>query len=111
MINLDRFPNGARKALTMSYDDGKYYDRQLIEIFNKYGIKGTFHINAGYLNDKKKDRIQAKLETQMINTGGQLLRKGLGDLVMDAVGHDQAAGHVGQVIQDVDAEAAHQTGA
>ncbi len=57
MINLDRFPNGARKALTMSYDDGKYYDRQLVEIFNKYGIKGTFHINAGYLNDKKKDRI------------------------------------------------------
>ena len=26
---------------------------------------------------KKKDRIKAKLETQMISTGGQLLRKGL----------------------------------
>ena len=57
MINFDRFPGGTRKILTMSYDDGKYYDRQLVEIFNKYGIRGTFHINAGYLNDKSKDRI------------------------------------------------------
>ena len=31
----------------MSYDDGKLEDRQLISIFNKHGIKGTFHINSG----------------------------------------------------------------
>ncbi len=41
------FPGGKFKVLTMSYDDGKLEDRQLIEIFNKYGIKGTFHINSG----------------------------------------------------------------
>lgn len=57
MINFDRFPNGTRKVLTMSYDDGKYYDRKLVGIFNKYGIRGTFHINAGYLNNEKLDRI------------------------------------------------------
>lgn len=50
MINFDRFPNNKRKALTMSYDDGKIYDRQLVKIFDKYGIKSTFHINAGYLH-------------------------------------------------------------
>lgn len=49
MINFDRFPNKARKALTMSYDDGKTYDRRLVEIFNKYKIRGTFHVNGGYL--------------------------------------------------------------
>lgn len=41
------FPEGKFKVLTMSYDDGTNSDRRLIEIFNKYGIKGTFHLNAG----------------------------------------------------------------
>lgn len=57
MIALDRFPGGARKALTMSYDDGKTPDRRLVDIFNRYGIKATFHINAGYLDNDRLDRI------------------------------------------------------
>jgi len=60
MINFDRFPNAKRKVLTMSYDDGKIYDRKLIEIFNKYGIRGTFHINAGYLGRTEKERVDEK---------------------------------------------------
>ena len=43
------FPQGKHKVLTMSYDDGKIFDRKLIEIFNKYGIKGTFHLNTGIM--------------------------------------------------------------
>ena len=50
MVSLDRFPGGKTKALTMSYDDGREYDRRLVEIFNKYGIKGTFHLNSGFFN-------------------------------------------------------------
>lgn len=41
------FPEGKYKTLTMSYDDGREEDRRLIEIFNRYGIKGTFHLNSG----------------------------------------------------------------
>lgn len=41
------FPGGRFKALTMSYDDGRLEDKRLVEIFNKYGIKGTFNLNAG----------------------------------------------------------------
>ena len=41
------FPGGKHKALTMSYDDGKQEDRRLVEIFNQYGIKGTFNVNSG----------------------------------------------------------------
>ncbi len=41
------FKNGKNKALTMSYDDGIFQDKRLIEIFNKHGIKGSFHINGG----------------------------------------------------------------
>ena len=39
--------DGLSKVLTMSYDDGNFAgDKRLIEIFNKYGIKGTFHLNG-----------------------------------------------------------------
>ena len=43
------FPEGKAKALTMSYDDGKLQDERLVEIFNKYGIKGTFNLNYGLM--------------------------------------------------------------
>jgi len=46
MISFDIFGNGKKKAVTMSFDDGHVQDIKLIEIFNKYGIKGTFHLNS-----------------------------------------------------------------
>jgi peptidoglycan/xylan/chitin deacetylase (PgdA/CDA1 family) len=36
----------------MSYDDGQVYDRRLVEIFNRYGIRGTFHLNSGKLDSE-----------------------------------------------------------
>lgn len=41
------YPHGKKSALTMSYDDGLRFDRRLVEIFNRNGIKGTFHLNGG----------------------------------------------------------------
>ena len=41
------FPGGKRKAFTVSYDDAWPEDRPLIELMNKYGIKGTFNVNSG----------------------------------------------------------------
>ena len=46
------FPGGKHKVLTMSYDDGKIEDRRLVSIFNKNGIKGTFHLNSGLDTDR-----------------------------------------------------------
>ena len=43
------FPEGKPKALTFSYDDGNIADRRLVEVFNKYKVKGTFHLNSGTL--------------------------------------------------------------
>ena len=45
------FPEGKAKALTMSYDDGKIQDRRLIDIFNQYGIRGTFNLNYGQVGE------------------------------------------------------------
>ena len=44
------YPEGKLKALTMSYDDGVAQDHRLVEIFNRHGLKGTFHINAAILD-------------------------------------------------------------
>lgn len=44
------FPGGRWKALVMSYDDGHVQDRGLASIFNRHGIRGTFHVNSGWLD-------------------------------------------------------------
>lgn len=46
------FPEGKSKALILSYDDGRIQDRQLVELMNKYKLKGTFHLNANKLGEK-----------------------------------------------------------
>lgn len=43
--------DGKKCCLTMSYDDGTKHDYRLVEIFNRYGIRGTFNLNAGFLKD------------------------------------------------------------
>ena len=45
-INKLRFPEGKRKALTLSYDDGIVDDRRLVDLMNQYGVKGTFNLNT-----------------------------------------------------------------
>ncbi len=42
-----RFPNGKRKALTFSYDDGVEQDAKLIQILNDHHLKATFNLNSG----------------------------------------------------------------
>ena len=42
-----RFPGFRFRALTLNYDDGTVFDRQLIEIMTKHGIRGTFNLNSG----------------------------------------------------------------
>ncbi len=48
------FPGGRHKVLTMSYDDGREEDRRLVDIFNRYGIRGTFNLNAGMQDDPRR---------------------------------------------------------
>ncbi len=42
---------GKRKAVTFSYDDGPRQDIRLVEMLNRYGMKGTFHLNSALLGD------------------------------------------------------------
>ncbi|MCW5700549.1 MAG: polysaccharide deacetylase family protein, partial [Rhodospirillales bacterium] len=40
------FPGGRRLALSMSFDDGSEHDRRLVDMFNRHGIRGAFHLNS-----------------------------------------------------------------
>jgi len=46
------YPDGKYKALIMSYDDGLDDDIALAQLFDRYGIIGTFHLNSGLLDTK-----------------------------------------------------------
>ncbi len=48
-FHLMLFPDFKNKAFTMSYDDGVRQDIRLIEIMQKYGLKGTFNLNSGLM--------------------------------------------------------------
>lgn len=41
--------NGKNKAITFSFDDGVTQDIRLLEILNKYNLKGTFNLNSSLL--------------------------------------------------------------
>ena len=60
MYTYIRFPDFKDKALTLSYDDGVGQDARLIEIMQKYGMKGTFNLNAGMMTGGRRlDRRDA----------------------------------------------------
>lgn len=42
------WPDGLKKALTFSYDDGVMQDLKLISLFRLYGLKGTFNLNSSF---------------------------------------------------------------
>ena len=46
MIEFKSFKDGKRHIVTFSYDDSPVEDYKLVEIFNKYGMKGTFNVNS-----------------------------------------------------------------
>lgn len=48
------FPEGKAKTLTMSYDDGRTEDKRLVSVFNEYGIRGTFNLNSGLMDQEQR---------------------------------------------------------
>lgn len=66
------YKDGKHKALTMSYDDGIVQDKRLIEIFNKNGIKGSFHINGGLFGAVHKHPRLFKEEIKEVYEGHEV---------------------------------------
>lgn len=53
------FPEGKRKAFTLSYDDGVKQDERLLLLMNQHGIKGTFNLNSALLGRKEHAMIES----------------------------------------------------
>ena len=64
-----RFPGFKAKAFTLSYDDGPVWDKQLIEIMKKYGVKGTFNLNSHRFNFNAENFEDIKLEQRELYLG------------------------------------------
>lgn len=58
MIQYHIYPGCKKRIVTFSYDDGNPKDERLIGIFNKYGVKGTFHITSIRYSDYTKEQIE-----------------------------------------------------
>lgn len=46
------YPGFNFKAVTFSYDDGTVWDRRLVSVFKKYGMRATFNLNSGSFGKK-----------------------------------------------------------
>lgn len=51
---------GLNKAVTFGFDDGEHFDRQLAELFRKYGVKATFFLCSDHLGMKVPFRRYGK---------------------------------------------------
>ncbi len=74
MIRFNKYPGGKPKAATMSFDDGNVADYRLVEIFNRFGIKGTFHLNSGLLH--QGNRVDVK-DIPSLYTGHEIAAHGV----------------------------------
>ena len=73
-----RFPGWKAKAMTLSYDDAVIFDRRLISIMQKHGLKGTFNVNGGMLSHdfyRRMDKDEALALYQ--NSGMEVAMHGL----------------------------------
>jgi peptidoglycan/xylan/chitin deacetylase (PgdA/CDA1 family) len=47
-IEIPKFPNNKRIAVTTSFDDGVIHDRRVVDAFNQWGLKATWNLNSGH---------------------------------------------------------------
>lgn len=70
MIEFRVYPGGKRNVVTFSYDDGAPEDKRLVELFNKYGVKATFHLcgtNYKDCTDSELEKIRKLYEGHEIS--------------------------------------------
>ncbi len=70
------FPNFKKLAFTLSYDDATRDDIRLVEIMQKHGLKGTFNLNSGTLNNENRIRKDEVFDLY-IKTGNEVAVHGV----------------------------------
>ena len=93
-IRFNCYKDGKHKALTVSYDDGQLHDLRLLEILNKHGIKGTFHLNSGILG---KDGFVAREQVAEVYAGHEVSVHSLTHPFLDRVSDEEV---VYEIVED-----------
>ncbi len=92
------YPKGKNKALTFSYDDGQIHDRKLVEILNRHGMKGTFHLNSGMLaRDRNHDVFLAADEVAELFAGHEVAVHGVQHRNLPSLSGNQV---VNEILED-----------
>ena len=65
-------PGGKKKVLTLSYDDGMVYDRQLVDMLDRYRLKATFHLSSGKLGESGEDEYIKEDEIEELYEGHEI---------------------------------------
>ena len=78
--------DGKLKVLTLSYDDGVYQDIRLVEIMEKFGLKGTFNINSGrvFPEDGVREKQSGRLK---LSEAVELYKKSGNELAVHGMTH------------------------
>lgn len=50
--DIPLFPQGRKKAFTLSFDDGVTQDKPFIDLLKKYRLKATFNLNSGWFGSQ-----------------------------------------------------------
>lgn len=90
------YPEGKKKALTFSYDDGQIYDEKVIEIFQRYDLKGTFHLNSENLYREDTVHVRAT-EVKKLYEGQEVACHGRQHRCPSVLGNSQ---RVGELLED-----------
>lgn len=92
-----RFPGFKQRAVTISYDDGITFDKRLIEIMDKNGLKGTFNLNSGLFGSGKLRLTEEQALELFAGSGHEVAAHGKKHLSLSEV-QDSVA--VEEVIND-----------
>ena len=74
------FPGGARRAVTLSFDDGTIHDRRLVEAFGRHGLKATFNLVPGRFG---RDGVVSRDEVASLYAGHEVASHGWMHLNLD----------------------------
>lgn len=66
------YPEWKQKAVTFSYDDGNVKDRDLVAIFNEFGVKGTFNLNSEKFFENGAENNISKNEVNELYKGHEV---------------------------------------
>ncbi len=61
MVQYHVYPGGRKRIVTFSYDDGAPQDERLVELFNKYLVKATFHLNGNNYIGKTEEELVSSI--------------------------------------------------